>query len=315
MSSPGDRSTPSSPGAPRLRALLPVLLSAALTGCGSTPDGPGGRSDAGDSDRITVQIKEPPNQTLALEPFKIDWSDIEIDDKGERDSYEVARWATERHNAVMRCLNLQPPARVQALQILEDLLSKVPNSSRDRFLLGRTRFTEAAYWFQAADAVAYNTSWVQNMKQTPPSAGSRSLTDEEVEELVAGYKPWLEYANRRLRETSGEAIKHFTLYRELRPDDKSILEFVWRLFFYQQQYDNALKWLEYLLGEMDAAEVPAEEPRRREYALIRERLRDYLVNLTLDEVDRPKDPARSLLPWDDADARAAGRSLYGVDRR
>src|SRR5690606_15726352 len=115
----------------------------------------------------------------------VEWSDIERSSRGELDPEQVAAWVVERRNAVQRCLRSEPQAVGQAMELLEQILSRVSDSSRDRYLLAQCVFAEAAYWFQLADSFAWEINRLQLDRTAHESDGGGRLTDEEVAAKVA----------------------------------------------------------------------------------------------------------------------------------
>lgn len=281
-----------------LNKLYPLALmgAALLVGCSSTPT---------DEDPEGVgnkhwKLDAPPNKTLELDDFEHEWTDLDRDPQGRKDSYQVALWATERHNMAMRCLRSEPPARIQAARILNEVLERVPESSKDRYQLAVLRFREAAYWYRAADAVAWHMDMIRTYRRTaPPDKKGRELSEKEVEEALERGRPVLKEANERLKLRASESLKHFERYQQMRPDDKRILDVVWKLHFYLQNYDLALRWLDHLMAEFDRQGVPRTEPQLKDYEYIKERLQTYLANLRIQGTGKEGTP----LPWTDKKLR------------
>lgn len=294
-----------------------ALLLAGLAGCGSTD----GTSEPEAPDKVTVSLHGPPEQTLELEDFEFDWEDLPVDDRGNKSAYELAVWVTERENAARRCLRADPPATTQAIRLLEEVLRRVPDSSKVRLLLAQTRFRLASYWWQATNAIHYDMAWVDYKNELPPAKGSRKLTDEEVVEFIASSTPEFERSLQQQRKHAQAALEHYLIYRSQRPDDKRVIDALWKLYYYVQDYARSLQALDYMLAEMEASEVPEEEPIRREYEAIREGIVRYLAKRRLAGRQTPAEPTRAervdpVFPWspeDDAAGRARRRRLGSVD--
>ncbi|RMG06299.1 MAG: hypothetical protein D6731_26180 [Planctomycetota bacterium] len=288
-------------------AIAALLASGALAGCASS--GAGGTAPAPHPNRITVNVGGRPTQHLDLDPFELEWDDIEVDDTGERSATQVARWVRMRHDAALRCLRADPPDYEQAGELLQEILRRVPDSSRDRSLLAQLFFADAAYWWRTADAVAWEMERVALESTAAPNGPP--LTDEEVKQLLSEYQPYRDRANENVRKAARESLKHFELYRRLRPDDKSVLDFVWKLHFFLQDYELALRWLDYVLREMDTAGVPPQEPLRVDYETIRKDIANYLAERKLDPSRPPS--GRGLFPFS-AGGRERMRKDYAPGR-
>lgn len=295
-----------------------ALLLTGLVGCGSS----GPAAEPEDPDKVTVSLHGPPEQTLALKSFEFEWDDLPTDQRGNKSAYELARWVTERENAARRCLMADPPATTQAIRLLEEVLRRVPDSSKVRLLLAQTRFRLASYWWQATNALHYDMAWVDYKNELPPAKGARKLTDEEVEEFIASSTPQFERSLEQQRKHARAALEHYLIYRSQRPDDKRVIDALWKLYYYAGDYDRSLQALDYMLAEMEASEVPEEEPIRREYEAIREGIVRYLAKRRL--AGREAEPTRAerldpVFPWrpdEDAAGRDARRDRLGsVDSR
>lgn len=262
-----------------------------------------------DDKKDQIWLINPPKEAkLEIDDFKYEWNDIDKDRQGRRNPYQVARWVTERHDAVEACLRNSPPATTQAIALMEQILQRRPDASKDRYLLARVRFGLAAYWFKAADVVAYNMDWIAKYKKLKPN--SQDLDDEQVEKVLKAAEPWLKDANEKLRTNAKESLRHFGLYRRRRPDDKRVLDFLWKLHFYLQDYERALRWLKYLLSELDAQGVPEQDPLRKDYVHIRDRLTDYMVNLKIEGVGKGDRLGASVLPWKDKRSREIRKRMH-----
>ncbi len=283
--------------------LLPAL---ALLGCGSSGEEPEPETP---SDKVEVKLTGPREQRLDFDEFEYEWADLDSDARGRKDSYDVARWVTERHNAALRCLQAEPPAITQAVDLLEEILRRVPDSSKVRFLAAQTQFSLAAYWFRAADAIHYDMAWVDYKHELPPSKGGAPLTEEEIDEFFASAEPQFQAALERLHGHARQSLGHYLRYRTQRPDDKSIADKLWRLYFFLQDYTRSLDWLNYVLAEMDVAEMPEEEPLRREYTQIRRMIQRHLAEASLQREGQP--PRGGVFPWMEGPGAEGRRQRIG----
>lgn len=244
-----------------------ALLALALAGCGSTeetPEGPRGPQGP----RGPVSIDYSTERRIETD-FSLDWDDIERNERGELDPEQVAQWVVERHNAVERCLREQPQVVGQAKELLEEILSKVPDDSKDRFLLAQCVFSEAAYFFRLADGAGWEISRLREDRTARQEEGGHPLSDEEIEARVTTLRLWLEAYVEQLNATAHKALSHFTLYWNQRPDDKRVYDYLWKLHFFLQDYVEAKRWLDKVIYEMDAAGVPENEPVREDYVALR----------------------------------------------
>jgi hypothetical protein len=256
----------------RAAALLIVLGAA---GCGSSDKGSDDDGAPVGPQKLTVNVGGRPTQTLELDDFNIEWDDIDVDDTGEKSAFQVAQWVKQRYDAAVRCLRADPPDYAQATKLLGRIASKVPSSSKARKLLAEVLFSAAAYWWRTADAIAWEMERI-GLEGTAKPNGPR-LTDADMKELLTQYQPYRDNANEQAREHAQKSLKQFELYRQLRPDDKLVFDFVWKLHFFLQDYRQSIRWLDYVLREMDVAEVPEEEPLRQDYLAIRKSMVAYLA--------------------------------------
>lgn len=271
-----------------------VILGLSLLGCASDQPGPDEVTE------VTVHLEPPPNAVVEVRDFEYEWDDLERDDKGIVSAYEKALWVTERHNEALRLINLEPiPARIQAKEILQEILIHDASISRSRFVLARILFLEAAYWFRAVDHWGYYMTWLIE-KRFSPDEPDRTLSDAELDEALAKVRPKIKEGNRFVKEAGEAALRHFTRYRGQRPDDDQIVDYVWKLNVYLQNYRQALQWLEYLLAAWDQREISEEDPARKEYEAIRRDLENYLAEVQIEGAKGSNDP----LPW-----RAKERSV------
>lgn len=296
------RSTKASAGA------LIVLGAALCVGCGGKDEG-----EDRPPERVTTHLEPPPNSTVEEPEFNYEWADIERDDQGRVDAYEKARWITERFNAAKRLLALDVPARVQAGQILEQILRRDPAASAVRLMLAQLRFAEAAYWFQATDAWAFQIDWMA-VKKTRVEDGEQgpTLSKEELEEAIQQALPYVEEGNEQIRRTASSALTHFLRYRAARPDDESIADYLWKLYFFLQRYQEAQEWLNYVLAEWERRDQPREDPLYKKYLDIAETISNYLAELELAKESGKKGGP---LPWRDPALRAEQRLILSDDRR
>jgi len=278
-----------------------AALALALAGCNGAETDP----DAGPD---VIEYEPPPRPMSRIElDYEWEWEDIDRLDNGERDPEEVAMWVAERNRTVQRCLNQEPPALYQAIEVLKEILARVPSSSRDRGLLAQCYFADAAYWFKVADNIAWEMDRLLAERTLPNWEGGARLTDAEVEKLVSDYRAFLEKANRNLEIASRNSLRAFTRYAQARPDDKGVYDFVWKLHFYLQNYDESLRWLNLVIHEMDLAEVPDQEPLRQRYTDIRDQMVDYLADRRIEgaEAERPRGF------FDDLGGGSTPRGSYG----
>lgn len=276
-----------------LSAAAIVFLGLSLFGCSST-DGPEEVTE------VTVYLKPPPNAIVEVRDFENDWEDLTRDDRGVVSAYEKALWVTERYNEALRLINLEPiPARIQAKTVLQDILIHDPSISKSRFVMARILFLEAAYWFRAVDHWGYYMTWLIE-KRFSPDDPDRTLSDAELDEALAKVRPKIKEGNRFVKEAGEAALRHFTRYRGQRPDDDQIVDYVWKLNLYLQNYREALQWLEYLLAAWDQREISEDDPARIEYEQIRSDLERYLAEVEIEGSKGSHDP----LPW-----RAKERSV------
>lgn len=240
----------------------------ALVGCG----GPETKDDPGKGPKGQPPLEDRggnrPEEPRVEENLTLQWDEIERDDRGIPDAEEVATWVAERRRLVERCLNNDPQAVTQARETLEEIVKRVPDSSKDRYLLAKCLFSETAYWWRVTDVTAWEMGRLQLDKTPHDSEGlppGTKLTPEEIEQRLAKLRPVLDRNLRALNEAGALAMKSFALYRQQRPDDKSIYEYVWRLNFFLQDYEEARRWLQLVIYEMDQAGVPAADPDRKGY--------------------------------------------------
>ena len=276
-----------------------VCAGLSLLGCSSSGDKPAEVTE------VTVYLTAPPNATVEVKDFKWEWEDLERDDRGVVSAYEKALWVTERHNEALRLINLEPvPARIQAKAILEDLLIHDPTITRSRFVIARILFLEAADWFRAVDHWGYYMTWLIE-KRFAPEDPERTLSDAELDEALAKVRPKVKEGNRYVKAAGEAALSHFTRYRGQRPDDDQIVDYVWKLNLYLQNYRESLRWLEYLLASWDQRDIDAKDPARIEYEHIHADLERYLAEVEIEGRRGSHDP----LPW-----RAKERSLLAGER-
>lgn len=277
------------------RAVLLALTLWGLCGCASSDDGP-----KGEPTEITVYLEAPPNVHIEVRDFEWEWDDLGRDDQGRVNAYEKARWVTERHNEAIRLINLEPiPARIQGKEILEEILRRDPGITRSRFVLARILFLEAAYWYRLVDHWGYYMTWLI-VKRFAPDDPERTLTDAELEETLSKVRPKVEEGNKFLKQSAEGALRHFTRYSGSRPDDQQIVDYVWKLHLYLQNYREALRWLQFLLSEWDAQDLSSKDPARLNYVEIRDRLENYLAEVEIEGTRAGRDP----LEW-----RARERSI------
>lgn len=296
-----------------LTTLVPgMALVMTLAGCANGADGDkGDRGNTGKSDqafedpsKAHFAPNQRPSQKLDLGDFDYEFSDIELSKSGEPDAFEVAQWRKHRHEAALRCLRATPPDYDQARSLLEEIVRNVPSASRDQALLAQLNFSDAAYWYQVGDRVAWEMRRVEFEKTAEPNGPT--LDDKQLKELLASFKPYLERASEKLEKHAKDSLRSFEAYRRIRPDDKAVSDFVWKLYFYLQDYERALQWLDYVLREMDLAEVPEEEPIRADYTVIRKAIVTYLAESKLQGDDTRADrQGGGLFPFGDAGVESA----------
>lgn len=246
----------------------------ALTGCESAPEHRPADPNAG-----PVAMLDYAHEPIIETDFKFEWDDIDKDSRGMRDTEEVAMWVTERRNAVDACLRAEPvPAMHQAVGLLEQILARVPDSSRDRFKLGQCTFAEAAHWFRLADGESWEMNRLETQRTAPAEDGGAALTDDEVKARIAEIRKVFDLLLDRLNQTASRSLNLFTIYRQARPDDKRVFDYVWKLYFYLQNFPEALRWLDFVLAEMDSAGVPREEPLRQDYLMLRKEILDRMMD-------------------------------------
>jgi hypothetical protein len=246
----------------------------ALTGCESTPEKQPVDPNAGPRAVISWD-HEPVIET----DFQHEWDEIDKNDRGVRDTEQVAMWVTERRNAVDLCLRAEPvPAVHQAVGLLEQILARVPDSSRDRFMLAQCTFAEAAHWYRLADGEAWEMNRLETERTAPREQGGGALTDEEVKAQIATIRVDFDLLLDELNKTASRSLTLFTTYRQVRPDDKRVYDYVWKLYFFLQNFPEALRWLDFVLAEMDSAGVPREEPLRQDYQMLRKEILDRMMD-------------------------------------
>lgn len=275
--------------AERFRPLLAAAL-LWLAGCGTTEERPDDKAE----------LLGPPSQRIDLPDFEYQWDSIDRDERGGREPFAVARWVTERQNAVSRCLAAEPPAWEQAREVLDEVVRRIPDASRVRLQLGQLHFQISAYWFRTANRVASEIDRL-NVEKTEDG---KPIDDSVVQARIAEYRPYFERARDHLHTQAALSLRHISAYRTQRPDDRSVLDLVWKLYLYLEDYDRALEYLDLVLHEFDAAEVPQEEPLRKDYVAIKKALSEFLAQRTLQ--DKPAEKRDSVLPWQ-SDDRLRGR--------
>lgn len=255
-------------------ALIVCAALLTLGGCESTPETPPVDPNAGP--RAVINWKHEP---VIETDFQIEWDDIEKNSRGQRDTEQVAMWVTERRNAVDACLRAEPiPATHQAVGLLEQILARVPDSSRDRFMLAQCTFAEAAHWYRLADGEAWEMNRLETERTAPREQGGGALTDEEVKAQISEIRKDFDLLLDELNRTASRSLTLFTTYRQVRPDDKRVYDYVWKLYFFLQNFPEALRWLDYVLAEMDSAGVPPEEPLRQDYRMLRKEILDRMMD-------------------------------------
>jgi hypothetical protein len=288
-----------------------ALVALVFVGCN-------GKEDEEDrSDEVTAFLNPPPNETVEDPEFKYEWEDLERDDQGRVNAYEKARWITERYEASLRLLRLDTPARVQAGEILDKVMRRAPDTSKARLLLAQLRFAEAAYWFQATDAWAYQIDWLLYFRTSPddPRAEQgKRLNKEDLDTAIEKATPYVAEGNEKIRIAASQSLSHFLRYRARRPDDQQVADYLWKLYFYLQRFDEALQWLEYVLAGFESQEVPREDPLRKQYETTHKMLTDYLARLELSREEGVPAGA-SPLPWRDKNMRTEQRLLLSEGRK
>lgn len=274
------RSTPSS------RAVGLVVLALVLSGCATTEESPDPRPGA---EGQVLDLDRGPRLDI---DFRHDWQDIDRNAKGELDPEQVAAWVVERRNAVHRCLRHQPQAIGQAMEILEEILSKVSDSSRDRYLLAQCVFAEAAYWFRQADGCAWEMNRLLFERTAHPDEGGGRLTDEEVDQKVAALREFFDHLLVNVNRTSQRALNLFTVYYRQRPDDRSVYDYLWKLHFFMQNFAEAQRWLDLVIREMDLAGVPEHDPLRQDYVALRREILDRITEQRLGQFSPVKPTIR-----------------------
>ena len=254
--------------------VVAALLTLGLAGCESTPEEVPADPNAGRS-ALLDHSKEPVIET----DFQLEWDDIDKNASGIRDTEEVAMWVTERRNAVNACLRAEPiPAMHQAVGLLEQILARVPDSSKDRFMLAQCTFSEAAHWYRQTDGLAWEMNRLELERTAPTQEGGGALTEEEVKARVADIRKDFDLLLDQLNQTAIRSLTLFTSYRQARPDDKRVYDYTWKLFFFLQNFPESLRWLDFVLAEMDAAGVPPEEPLRQDYQMLRKEILDRMMD-------------------------------------
>jgi tetratricopeptide (TPR) repeat protein len=260
-----------------------AVLALGLAGCSSTPETIRRQSDL-NLPRPEFEVREP------LE-FHRAWADVPIDDRGEPSPVELAKWVTERRNAAERALKDEPMRLMQAVEILAAVARRVPDSSFLRQRLAQSYFLGAAMWFKNADAAAFSMDYLIVNNQLPD--GTLVETEDDKEAYLKEMREFLDKSNTQVHKWAERALREFMAYRGLRPDDKTVLDSVWKLHFYLQNYDEALRWLDAVIREMDLAEVSEADPLYRNYSLVRKDMVDLIAQLRIDSSSRTP---RSLIP-------------------
>jgi hypothetical protein len=260
-----------------------VALAVGLVGCNSaeeTPERPPG-----------MYIPREHEKRIKFD-FETDWEDIDRTKRGDLDPEQVARWVIERRNAVETCLKQSPQSIGQAMELLEDLVAKVPDSSRDRYTLAQCVFSEAAYWFRFADSYAWEMNRLRVEPRSHPSEGLpvRNLTPEEVEAKIADLRAKFDMMLVNLNERARRALNLFLVYRQQRPDDKSVYDYIFKCNFFLQNYDEARRWLELVLHEMDMAGIPRQDPLRQDYTLLLAEVKEQMADARLEGGFRKVEP-------------------------
>lgn len=260
---------------------LLVALALGLAGCNSTekpPERPAG-----------MYIDRSQEKRLDFD-FKVEWDDIERNDRGDLDPEEVARWVIERRNAVETCLKQSPQSIGQAMEILEEMVARVPDSSRDRYSLAQCVFSEAAYWFRFADSYAWEMNRLQAERTAHQSEGGGVLTEDEVKAKVADLRRKFDLMLTNLNDRAKRALSLFLVYRQQRPDDKSVYDYIFKCNFFLQNYEEARRWLELVLHEMDQAGIPRQDPLRQDYTLLLAEVKEQMADARLEGGFRKVEP-------------------------
>jgi hypothetical protein len=122
------------------------------------------------------------------------------------------------------------------------------------------------------------------------SQGGHKLTDEEVEAQVADLRKKFDLMLVKLNERSKRALSLFLVYRQQRPDDKSVYDYIFKCNFFLQNYDEARRWLEYVLHEMDMAGIPRQDPLRHDYELLLAEVKEQMADRKLEGGFRKVEP-------------------------
>lgn len=259
-----------------------LLTCLAAAGCSAPPPQPQRQNE--------LTLPPPLDHREQLE-FSLAYKDIERDDRGDLDPVELARWVTERRNAADRAIKETPARLLQAVEILSDVARRVPDSSFVRQRLGQCLFNGAAIWFRNADATAWS---IDNLLTTGQLPNGEQVTDDaRKQQVLQQFRDYLAKSNGQVRAWSDRALQEVIAYRGMRPDDKGVLDMIWKLYFYLQNYDEALKFLDAVLREMEVAEVSDKDPLYLDYSRIRQEIVDYIAQL---RIDSSKPSPRSLIP-------------------
>ena len=263
---------------------IALLLVAATVGCSSTPE----------EVRRQEQLELPRPEFEHREPlgFQRAWADVPIDEAGDPDAVELAKWVTERRNAADRALKDSPMRLLQAVEVLAMVARRVPDSSAVRQRLGQGYFLGAAMWFKNADAAASSMDYLILNEELPD--GTPVASQEEKEATLEEMRAFLLRCNEQLEAWSVRALREFIAYRGMRPDDKSVLDTVWKLYFFLQDYNESLRWLDAVLREWELTEVSDTDPDYRSYKLMRKELVDLIASLRIDSATRTP---RSMIPY------------------
>jgi hypothetical protein len=273
--------------------LTVAVVALTAVGCSSTEDGEGELTRDPNS-----LYTPPPRPSREVEfDFEHEWNEIErLDGSGDKDPVEVAQWVRERVKAAEDCLKAvpgQPPAVVQAIELLEEVRIRVPDSSYPRYLLATCYFQDAAYWFRAADLTAYAMDYllIENRLPITDSEGGVNegapLSDEDKQRLTTEFQTYLARANSQVKVVARNSLNEFMVYRQTRPDDRRVIAYVWKLHFMLQEYEESLRWLDYAIHLLDVNEVPQTDPLRRQWAQISDVIRDYLTSLRIQGTTPP----------------------------